>query len=81
MKKRHKSLENTGDNRKSEDGQRELLCHNKASNRRSISDFTNKTLSDEQIRALVDLALIYKGIHIRLLMEGYTIEGGRIYKK
>ena len=81
MNKPHKSQFNSGNNIKSKEEQRELLCGYKAGTRCSSLDFEEKKLTDEEIDSFIAFALILKQIHVRLVMEGYTIEKGRIYKK
>ena len=36
--------------------------------------------SESDIKAFIELGKTLKRIHTRLIMEGYTIESGRIYK-
>lgn len=65
---------------------RGLLCSNNDVNRGSALGFdpeggeTNKPLTEGNINSLIELAKILKRIHVRLVMEGYVIEKGRIYK-
>lgn len=37
--------------------------------------------TDETIQSLVELGAVLKSIHDRLISEGYTIKGGKIYKE
>jgi len=65
---------------------RSLLCSNNDVNRGSALGFNPATdlpiepLSEESITAVIDFAKILKRIHIRLVMEGYVIQDGKIYK-
>lgn len=78
---RHNSQNKTDKNLRSGEEQRRLLCRNNAGTRCSSLDFEDRTFSDEQIDSFIAFALVLKRIHVRLLMEGFTIENGRIYKK
>ena len=64
-----------------EGGQRGLLCSNKQSDRCSPLGVINDIkFSPAEIKQFIGLARIFKQIHIRLLIEGYVIKDGRIYK-
>ena len=61
------------------EGQRGLLCSNNVS-LRCPSLSLNSTLSKETIDALEELGDVLKGIHKRMVSEGYEIKNGCIIK-
>lgn len=64
-----------------EGGQREFLCSNNKLDRCSpLGVFSNEILNKENKNSFIELAKSLKQIHTRLLIEGYTIKDGIIYK-
>lgn len=63
-----------------EEGQRDLLCRNKESLRCPSSGVEDSNLPEETIQAMKELGEILRGIHNRLISEGYTIKNGIISK-
>ncbi len=62
-------------------GQREFLCSNNKLDRCSpLGVFSHKVLNKENTNSFIELAKSLKQIHTRLLIEGYTIKDGVIYK-
>ncbi len=57
------------------------LLNNKEDKIDQNLDRPSSQLSDETIDSLLELGRVLERIHRRLLAEGYTIEGGKIYKK
>lgn len=64
-------------NMESKEEQRMSLYCNKTTHRCSSLD-NDRTFSKKEIDAFIDFAKILKRIHVRLIMEGYTIENGKI---
>lgn len=62
------------------EGQRGLLCSNKAS-LRCPSLSSSSPLSKETLSALEELGGVLRDIHKRMVSEGYEIIGGVIRKK
>lgn len=63
------------------EGQRGLLCSNRASLRCPSLSSNSETISDETIRALIKLGNILKDIRTRMNNDGYEIIDGKIQKK
>jgi hypothetical protein len=86
MSEQDKSSNNIGPNVESKEGERGLLSCNKV-NVRSPSlgvdtpeENTNAILTLKTIEIFTGFAATLKKIHIRLVMEGYVIKNGKIYK-
>lgn len=92
MNEQHKGPSGIGEIVESKEGERlqKPLCCNKANVRSPSLDVdaqvviceedTRAVLAPETINILGQFALTLKKIHIRLLMEGYVIKDGKIYK-
>lgn len=78
MNKLHRSQYDASEFEPNE-GQRGLLCSNNVS-LRCPSLSLNSTLSKETIDALEELGDVLKGIHKRMVFEGYEIKNGYIVK-
>ncbi len=63
------------------EGQRGLLCSNRASLRCPSLSSNSETIPDETVEALIKLGNILKDIHIRMDRDGYEIINGKIQKK
>lgn len=61
------------------DGQRGLLCSNRASLRCPSLGF-NQPLSEETLNALEELGDVLRSIRKRMLSEGYDIVNGKVCK-
>jgi hypothetical protein len=62
------------------EGQRGLLCSNRAS-LRCPSLSSSSALSKETLEALEELGTVLRGIHKRIVREGYQLKDGCIQKK
>jgi hypothetical protein len=91
MVEQHKGSKNIDSTVESKEGERGPLCCNKANVRSpslGVDEFkTEETLLNSSNiinRKTIDIftgfAVTLKKIHIRLIMEGYTIKSGIIYK-
>lgn len=91
MNKRNKSSESIGLIIEPKEGERGLLFRNKANVRSPSLGFDevkseeselnpNAILTPKTIEIFTGFAATLKKIHIRLVMEGYIIRDGRIYK-
>ncbi len=80
MNSQHRRLKSDNNNFVPEEGQRDLLCCNKESLRCPSLGVEEVELTDETIQAMKELGEILRGIHNRLISEGYTIRKGVITK-
>ena len=78
MNSQHRRLKSDNNNFVPEEGQRDLLCCNKESLRCPSLGVKKNSLPPETIQALLELGEILRGIHNRLISEGYTIHDGVI---
>ena len=82
MKTLHENSHNPHNPLTPEAGQREFSYSNGERGRCSpLAVSIQQTFSIEERKQFFALARILKQIHIRLIIEGYTIKDGRIYKE
>lgn len=58
----------------------QILAENNVASADETEGNTNAIITPKTIEIFTGFAATLKRIHIRLVMEGYTIKGGRIYK-
>jgi hypothetical protein len=80
MNSQHRKLKSDNNNFVPEEGQRDFLCCNKESLRCPSLGVDEVVLPDETVQAMKELGEILRGIHNRLISEGYTIRDGIITK-
>ena len=78
IKELHENLNTSDPNLGPEEGQRGFSCSNEES--LGCPPSRSNEFIDENMDRFIRFASSLKKIHTRLLMEGYVIEEGRIYK-
>ncbi len=73
----HNNRHNSDPKNGAKEGHRRRLCSNNVGTRCPSLGIT-RTFSSKEKHAIIELAKIFKRIHVRLIAEGYIIENGNI---